>query len=204
MGLEESAPLLSKLWPTLVTLGGGAALIALLRSFVYSYSAGGKKVRFSGRPQDEDNYVFRDSAEDEGRDDNETYEEYDDEDRGDDTPQIPYSMKRFVGFVFEGVFDLFMCSHFCTSSVTYKHPVNSKVVKMLSYCRKCASLQGYFHFTDNSPTTVVWITFDNLKKGFEHCATPLHQNTPLFFSHAHPFNGCHVRSVISSYPLTTK
>ena len=109
MGLEESAPLLSKLWPTLATLGGGAALIALLRSLVSSYSAGGKKVRFSGRPQDEDNYVFRDSAEDEGRDYNETYEEYDDEDRGDDTPQIPYSMKRFVGFMFSKVFSICLC-----------------------------------------------------------------------------------------------
>ena len=96
MGVNESAPLLSQLWPYAVALGGGAALLALVRLWTSSSRGGGiKKIRFSGRPKDKDKHVFRDTTEDGERDDGEVYEG-DDGDKQDNHPQIPYSMKRFV------------------------------------------------------------------------------------------------------------
>ena len=95
MGVEESAPLLSQLSSYAVALGGGAALIALARLWTSSSRAGIKKIRFSGRPKDEANQVFRDSTEGGERDDGED-DEGDDGDVRDDHPQIPYLMKRFV------------------------------------------------------------------------------------------------------------
>ena len=76
MGLAETAPLLSLIWPYAMAVGSGVALMKVIdywRNTGFLFNAGNrrnsrkKSVTFApvGKPRDEDNYVFRDDDADE-------------------------------------------------------------------------------------------------------------------------------------------
>lgn len=91
MSLREKAPLLAHIWPYALALGSGVALVKLLK-YVKEYRGEPRRtrhVRFavSGKPQDEDNYVFRDGDQEE--EEEEVYEGQESiEDHGPDTLQV--------------------------------------------------------------------------------------------------------------------